>query len=230
MPHPKPFTALTLLRYRPRPGRITLPDVCCDVVWFGGRAHLAGPMGEARPAVGAGEDVTVLRLDPLIAHRWIGVPLRCFTDQIIPLADVNRAIDGELKRWFESGRLSDLVQPDVGHMATPHDRRLGEAGLRLKRGETVGAVAAALAIGERQLERIFAEAMGLSPKKFARILRLRRSLVTAAAGARLAEAATDGGYADQAHFSREVRDFTGQSARPLLRDVGNVQDIVAGTF
>jgi hypothetical protein len=35
-------------RFRPRPGRLILPDVCCDVTIVGGRPFLTGPMTRAR--------------------------------------------------------------------------------------------------------------------------------------------------------------------------------------
>jgi AraC-like DNA-binding protein len=83
-------------------------------------------------------------------------------------------------------------------------------------------------LSERQLERLLDEHAGLSPKTFARIVRFRRAVVAARGGMPLASAAAASGYADQSHFTRDVRDLTGHAPRALLPNVGSVQDIVAG--
>jgi AraC-like DNA-binding protein len=72
--------------------------------------------------------------------------------------------------------------------------------------------------------RSFHDTIGLHPKRFQRIARLRRAVVAAKAGTSLAAAAVEGGYADQAHFNREIKQLTGASPRRLLPNVGNVQD------
>ena len=60
------------------------------------------------------------------------------------------------------------------------------------------------------------ESNGYGPKTLARILRMRRALDLARAGAPLAEVAVRSGYADQAHLTREVRDLAGVPPTRLL--------------
>jgi AraC-like DNA-binding protein len=65
---------------------------------------------------------------------------------------------------------------------------------------------------------------------FTRIVRFRRAVVAARGGAALAAAAAEAGYADQSHFTREVRSLTGRSPLALLpdtADVASVQDITS---
>ena len=64
-------------------------------------------------------------------------------------------------------------------------------------------------LGERQLRRRFASAVGYGPKTFARVIRFRAALGLVRGGAALAEAALAAGYADQAHMTREMRSLAG---------------------
>jgi len=76
---------------------------------------------------------------------------------------------------------------------------------------SIAAVAAGIGLGERQLQRRFREAVGLTPKQFARIRRMRE----AAAGMLRpgspgwAAVAADFGYADQSHLIDEFSQLTG---------------------
>lgn len=66
---------------------------------------------------------------------------------------------------------------------------------------------------ERQIERIFLQEIGLSPKNFSRIIRFQQSFKLAASAESLTRLALEAGYFDQAHFSREFKAFTGLTPR-----------------
>jgi AraC-like DNA-binding protein len=61
----------------------------------------------------------------------------------------------------------------------------------------------------RQLQRRFLNATGLTPKQFARVQRWRATAIKLAGDAesKLVDCAAELGFTDQAHLSREVRDF-----------------------
>lgn len=82
-------------------------------------------------------------------------------------------------------------------------------------------IAATLGLSERQLRRRFESAVGLAPKRYARLQRFQQVFAQAREGEAQAwaEAALDGGYCDQSHFNRDFRAFTGQSPRELLREL-----------
>jgi AraC-like DNA-binding protein len=84
--------------------------------------------------------------------------------------------------------------------------------------KTNGSVAVAELVGkyhfsERQLERIFLQEIGLSPKNFSRIIRFQQVFRLAELSGSLTSLALEAGYFDQAHFSREFKSFTGLSPR-----------------
>ncbi|SBT39554.1 helix-turn-helix domain-containing protein [Micromonospora auratinigra] len=87
---------------------------------------------------------------------------------------------------------------------------------RLAAGATVAATAAEVGLGARALHRRSRLLFGYGPKTLARILRLRRALDLARAGARWAEVAALAGYADQAHLTRDVRELAGVPPTRLL--------------
>lgn len=72
-------------------------------------------------------------------------------------------------------------------------------------------LAAAAAVSERQVQRLFASRLGFPPRTVARVIRfqdaLRRLMVDP--GVSLGDVASAAGYYDQAHFVREFRVFTG---------------------
>ncbi|MGA9762091.1 MAG: helix-turn-helix domain-containing protein [Gaiellaceae bacterium] len=71
----------------------------------------------------------------------------------------------------------------------------------------------------RQLERVFAGAFGTTPKRFARVARLHRTLRTLALEpeAKPLGSALAAGYFDQAHFYHDVRELTGIAPVSLFK-------------
>ncbi len=66
---------------------------------------------------------------------------------------------------------------------------------------------------QRRLLALFRDAVGLAPKRYARLLRLQAALPLLAAGRRALDVAVTQGYADEAHLHRELREITGLSVR-----------------
>ena len=82
----------------------------------------------------------------------------------------------------------------------------------------MSAIARRLGCSPRQLERLFAAGVGLSPKELSRIARFQSLLRLAGRepAASWADLAVRGGYADQAHLVREFKAFSG--ATPTSKD------------
>ena len=82
-------------------------------------------------------------------------------------------------------------------------------------------------IGRRQLERLFLEQVGVSPKTYLKIVRARRVLdaLFRRPTSSLSALAAELGYADQSHMSRELRELLGAPpGRLRAKGVAFVQD------
>lgn len=84
-------------------------------------------------------------------------------------------------------------------------------------GASVAAVARALGVSERQLERRFLARVGVTPKGFATLRRFERAVEAARSSPSLAAAALQAGYYDQSHFIRDFRRFAGATPGEFLR-------------
>lgn len=74
-------------------------------------------------------------------------------------------------------------------------------------------------VSRKHLNERFRDEIGLSPKKYARILRFASVIETIASASTVnwAEAAVEAGYYDQSHFVREFRSFSGETPADFLR-------------
>jgi AraC-like DNA-binding protein len=161
-------------------------------------------------------------LSPLAARRLFGLPLSelanaCVALDVLfgPAADefVER-IAGALS-WEDrftmvdaamSARLADTEPVDPGVEWALHS--LAGSG-----GSTpIGRLARELGWSHRRLISRFRDAVGMAPKRIARIQRFERLSVLASRPHHdWAAAAVECGYADQAHLAREVRDLAGMT-------------------
>lgn len=234
------YWALTAEQAPPWKSRI-LPDGSNDVILdlsAEPRPFVVGVMRRADVVPLAGHvDFLGVRFRPGGALPFLRVPLHELSDRHVPLdalwgtgagslADAVAAAPlGErvavLERMLLANRApapagDDLIQRAVTLMR------------RTRGGIGVRAAAQALGVGERRLERAFDVAIGLSPKRFARVVRFlgavreigRRALLPGTA------LALDAGYADQPHFIREFRRLAGVTPAQYAaeRRVGIVQD------
>lgn len=230
-PHVGPFpAALAYADFVPLLGRVAFPDVCCDLVLAGGTIYVNGPEVRSQPNPFDGLRFEMLRIDPFVMRRWLGIPLAGLVNKLVPLAEINpslAALAGDLvgRCGFPTSltlqrSLSEARSDPIEHVA----RLLG-------RGMPVSHAANAIDVSERQLERRFADELGMTPRTWKAAIRFRSAAMAARRGATLADAAISGGYADQAHFTRAARQLTGLTPRALIaQHVGIVQDAEVGSF
>ncbi|MEU9375898.1 helix-turn-helix domain-containing protein [Streptomyces sp. NPDC048255] len=196
-------------------GGVVLPDGCMDLMWAGERLLVAGPDTGPHPAGEVpGGTFSGIRLAPGAAPALLGVPAHLLRDRRVELADLWPA--REVRRL--AGRVAGYGDPCAGleelaarraAEAGPPDPLAAEVVARLRAGDAVAGIAAAVGLGERQLRRRSLDAFGYGARTLGRILRLRRALALARSGMPYAEVAAVAGYADQAHLAREVRALAG---------------------
>lgn len=81
----------------------------------------------------------------------------------------------------------------------------------------IAGIATGAGYSQRHLLDLFRHAVGLAPKRYARLVRLQHALPQLAAGARAVDVAAANHYADEAHLHRDLRDVTGLSVRAYRR-------------
>lgn len=84
-----------------------------------------------------------------------------------------------------------------------------------------------LQLSERALERKFRQEVGISPKLFSRICRFQASLQQLKSGQydKLSDIAFENGYADQSHFIRVFREFSGFTPEEYRKQTSLVENL-----
>jgi AraC-like DNA-binding protein len=208
-----------------------LPDGCSDIILGLGDMRGATAVGTMRTAavysLTGPIDYFGVRFRPGRALPFLGVPLSEITDAHVALDDLWGADAHELTEVASEERVMRMERvlsrrlakwSPARHTDEPLTSRAIALMRQARGGVGIGAVAAALGVGERRLERAFHRSVGLPPKVFARVMRLRRALrqidaATAGPPAPLgwARLALDAGYADQPHFIREFKALVGET-------------------
>jgi AraC-like DNA-binding protein len=148
-----------------------------------------------------------VRLRPGQARAVFGAPAHELADQVVSLADLWDRVD-------EPTRVISRVTEELRR--SPVDRLL-EAALRemTRPGARLAEVADRLGVGERHLRNLFARDVGLSPKHYARISRVR-TVLELAGRKPWAEVANRAGFFDQAHMIGDFRSMMGVSPGAFL--------------
>jgi methylphosphotriester-DNA--protein-cysteine methyltransferase len=194
-------------------------------------AMLAGPRSRA----------LVTEFEAGRAHIWVSfalgaapaffpVPLASTADELVPLAELWGRCGGSLRdRLLSAASPQDMLrvmeQILMGQLAAAGadlagaDLAVCAAARALSSGQAVGQVADGLGLLPRTLRRRFTARAGLTPKRFARVQRLRRVTRSLDGQARAdwAAVAAQHGYCDQAHLIDEFQDLADITPGDYLR-------------
>ena len=210
---------------------LVLPDACTDLIWerdLG--AYVAGPdTGPARPLIKAGTVIVGVRFRPSAGGHVLRTPLSEILNQRVPLADLLPPLARRLPPTLDPREAAARALDIAGGLivdGTP-DPAMARAAVLLRdpaaRAETV---AAEVGLSERQFRRRSQAAVGYGPKTLQRVLRFDRfvRLLDAPSGSEpgaappdLAALATEVGYADQAHLTRECSALSGYTPARLAQ-------------
>src|SRR5262245_5750072 len=182
-------------------------------------------VGSAGPSGGIQINLTILG-----ARLFLGQPLHALANHIVTLEDVfgraGRRLVAELydaPSWDARFAILDReigARIDAARAPSPAVlwtwRRLVDTRGRIGIGTVVGEVG----WSQKHLIAQFREQIGMAPKTLARVLRFARAVDRIKRGdKRLIDLADGCGYYDQAHFSRDVREFAGITPRELVNSL-----------
>lgn len=234
-----------------------LPDGRPELIFHFGdafeRIHADGLVERQPTVIFAGQLTSQLLLRPTGAIRVLGVRFHPYgaaalidppQDELagltIGVGSLARPLDkalGELRdstddldvavRWVQR-ELLRWVDPD---RIDPRVRCAVETICRHRGLVSVDDVAASVSVTRRHLERKFLSAVGMAPKRLARITRFQhalRILEDSDSVSRGTQTAATCGYADQAHFIRDFRDLAGCPPGEHLLKQGELTGVFAG--
>jgi AraC-like DNA-binding protein len=208
-----------------------LPDTATALVFrvtAAGESDLRVIGPRTRASYLSGKDLPVclqIRLCPGVARLLLGLPVRELMDRTTPLSELWGVSADRLEaRLAHLGGDTELILKHLqaailARIAnqTPVDLARGNlvltaaaALLSARRPAHVSEIARRLAISERHLRNVFTDGVGLPPKRFMRIARVRDVLTSAhARHAQWAQLAVTAGYYDQSHLTADFRAMMG---------------------
>lgn len=166
-----------------------------------------------------------LRLAPGAVPALLGVPAADLTDRVLRLdhlpgpvahlaAELSELDHGEVVSYLEN-ELPRRIPDDPAQSARRELLTTAVAAIA-DHPLSVSELATRLSVSERQLRNLFASGIGVSPKHFARINRVREVL-SRTDDTPLADIATGTGYYDQSHMTADFRSLMGVPPTSYIR-------------
>jgi AraC-like DNA-binding protein len=195
-------------------------------------AHVVGPRTVARRKPSAQHAALVARFSPGAARIFLGCPVSELTDAIVHLRDLwgddaerlTCAVAAAPDLRSAAASLEAMLARRLAQAETGDTMRIVQRAVALlgDPGQSIAGLAIRLGISSRQLHRLFCDATGLSPKAYARALRLRRALSLARSARKdpWASIAVAAGYYDQPHMIDDFRALAGATPPMLLAELG----------
>ena len=197
-----------------------LPYPAVNMTFKPGRCRIAGvPRGRFDETLSGAGRVFGVRFRPAGFHPFLGRPVSSITDRFLPIDAVfDRRLESVVLGTENDDEAVAAMDEYLGARAPgePSEpaRLAAEVAARIAADTGMARVddlAREFAVSVRQLQRLFAEHVGVSPKWVIRRSRLHEAAARIADGepVDLGALAADLGYADQAHLTRDFAVMVG---------------------
>ena len=205
-----------------------VPDGSMDIIWLNGDIFLSGLMESARVISIASKDRFFgIRFQPYaLAILW-GEDVSKFNDKTVPLEGLDKVLEDDVREIVEKSQ-NPHEEFNEYFEALFSDKCIDEVllnALDLIEGYhgniSVADCAVRLKIHPKKLERLFIKYLGVSVKKFSKIIRFHdiHSVLREEGLGDLTQKVLDKGYFDQAHFNRDFKKLTGLTPSSKLMSI-----------
>ncbi|WP_211368369.1 AraC family transcriptional regulator [Pseudoxanthomonas gei] len=185
-----------------------------------------------RKIIRGGQRTVFARLHWNSCEAVLGMPASEVAGRIVAIEELwgvaaSQRLLGRIAEARDTAGVASVLEEAIAERIARSDASSGaraqlasSAMQRLGSGNLDG-VAFDLGVSERHLRRVFRQAVGVSPKTFAKLTRFHHALAAArnGGGAGWADIAASAGYYDQAHLIAEFRAIAGATPRALLAEL-----------
>jgi AraC-like DNA-binding protein len=172
--------------------------------------------------------IILLQLYPFVLYRFFNIRAADLNNNCFDLLRVEswEAVEKNLLAVNDTAKQIDIISAyfmqvfnTVKHMLDLQVRSAIQLILHAKAQITITELCSQLHITARTLERKFAEEVGISAKNFIQITRFQQSLeqLTVKDHSRLTDIVYANGFADQSHFIRVFKAYTGTTPRKFIQ-------------
>ena len=243
----RPVVAWTVSDYPRDRQRVAIPQVEAQIVVRFGPSlpggidvHAMGPRTQVqRKFIRGGHRAVLARLRPGTCEAALGIPAAELQGAPVPLealwghARVHRLRE-QLADATDAHVAGALLEAAVVARASRQQTidaapAFLHAALERLQAGSVATVARELGVSERQLRRVLHDALGLSPKTYARLKRFGQAVHAAQStpDATWSTIAADAGYYDQAHLIADFHAIAGSTPRALLAELREADGDIA---
>ena len=206
-----------------------VPDGSMHIIWLNGYIFLSGFMEEASVISIAPEDKFLgIQFQPYALALLLECSVSEFNNKDLPLESLNKVLEEDIrsimekkhlqpndafnhyfKRLFSDKSVDELLLNTLELLHASHGNIL------------VSDCAKTLEVHPKKLERLFIKNIGVSVKKYSKIIRFYdiHAVLEEEGLENLTQKVLDKGYFDQAHFNRDFKKLTGLTPSSKLMSI-----------
>lgn len=210
-----------------------IPDGFPEIIFHFGdpyRINLSGQWEQQAPNLVAGQirqhfylqntgraSIFGIKLLPYALHQIFQFDMSVLTNRVLPVYQLNIPelieLESQIRQTQDmNGRIHVADRFFSSYQYAPDSAALGVAWIfKMKGTGSIHDLSGVMGVSERQAERIFKKSIGVSPKFYSRIIRFNAIFqLLSQYDPGWAKLAYESGFADQSHFIRNFKAFTGE--------------------